>query len=115
MKTEDLRLKKRKGEVETVTPENFTIVCETHGTNEWEGHFCCSECFMTYTNEEAEIIENDNDGLCLCGRKLLPEDDNDQDFTGVAVCTYCFVELRKKATLQRLLKKKGAKKQSGKG
>lgn len=74
--------------------ENFTIVCEKHGTHDWEGHFICSECMECYTYDEAEKIERENNGVCVCDKKLLPEDDNDNDFSGVAVCSLCFVELK---------------------
>lgn len=73
--------------------ENFTIVCDKHGTHEWEGHFCCSLCMQVYTYEQAEKIERDENGYCQCGEKLLPEDDNDDNFTGVAICSLCFVIL----------------------
>lgn len=68
--------------------ESKKIFCLLHGSNEWRGDIVCEKCGAVYTERQAEEILKD-ENRCVCGVKLLP-DENEMYFSAAPICRQCF-------------------------
>lgn len=73
-----------------------TIECADHGTVEWKGYICCSNCLAMYDARDDKSPHYAPPICAKCGMKLMPTGPDDDNWTARAVCTLCFENAIKK-------------------